>query len=287
DFGAEDYKGAYYTGCVTSKRTSPTGFTFTTNLNSPFRTTAIGTFTTKITNLAVSDNSKSLLLTASDKVANQRIYLSTPNVDLDNVDNTVVTFSDKTGNLPAMGVYCALFEMTDNKRVLIGTDRGVFSTNDIESATPTWNDAKNNYLPNVQVFDLKQQKMTSWDSYNSGVIYAATYGRGAWVNKNYLNNTVIGVEEHEIKAQNNGLILFPNPANTNVTVSFYAMSNEDATINVYDLNGRVVKSEVINNMNLGYKNFTVNTEDIPSGVYIVNVAGTSGTKRVSKLIINR
>jgi len=243
DFTIEDYRGAYYTGVVKATRTAPKAFTFTTNINSPFRTTLIGAFTEKVTNISVSDNSQMVLLTTSDVSTNKRIYLSSPNVNLASVDNTVVTWSDKTGDLPKFGVYCALFEMTDNKRVLIGTDRGVYVTGDITASAPSWSDAKNNQLPNVQIFDIKQQKLSTWDSYNSGIIYVASNGRGAWLNKNFLTQTVIGVEEHEVIAKNTGLTVYPNPTNGDVTVSFFATDNENITINLMDLNGRVIKSE--------------------------------------------
>ncbi len=287
DFSIEDYRGAYYTGAVTATRTSPTAFTFTTNTNSPFRTTLIGTFPERITNISVSDDSKSVLLTSSDVTTNKRIYLSSANCDLDNIDNTLVTWSDKTGDLPSFGVYCALFEMTDNKRVLIGTDRGVYATTDITAGAPSWGDAKNNQLPNVQIFDIKQQKLSTWDTYSSGMIYVATNGRGAWMNKNFATNSVIGVEEKQLIATNKGLSVYPNPTNGDVTVSFFATGNENITISILDINGRVIKSEKQTNLSAGYTDHTFNVNDLNNGVYIVSVTSTSGIKRVTKLIVSK
>jgi hypothetical protein len=216
--------------------------------------------------------------------------VSTPNIDQDLVDNTNVIFTNKTSTatpLPNGPAYCALFEMSDNKRVLVGTNRGVYVTNDITANPPVWSDAKNGLLPNVQIYDIRQQKMSSWDSYNSGIIYVATNGRGAWMNKNYMTQTVIGVEERENVAKNTGLRVFPNPTNANVTVSFYAMDNEDVVINVIDLNGRVIKSEANKNLAFGYTDYTFNTNDLSNGVYIVNVTSSKGISRVTKLIVTK
>jgi hypothetical protein len=285
DFSIEDYRGTYYTGVVYGKRTGSV-FTYTNNPRSPYRTSLLGTFTVPITNMAVSDDSKTLLLTTKNDTT--KVLVSTPNIDLDLVDNTNVIFSDKSGigsGLPSGPVYCALFEKSDNKRVLVGTDRGVYVTNDITAASPTWSDAKNNLLPNVQIFDIKQQKMSSWDSYNSGIIYVATNGRGAWMNKNYMTQTVIGVEEHENIAKNTGLRVFPNPTNGNATVSFFAVDNEDVVVNVIDINGRVLKSEKNNNLTYGYTDYTFNTNDLSNGVYIVNIQSSKGISRVTKLIV--
>jgi len=288
DFGIEDYRGAYYTGCVNGARNSASAFAFTTNNSSKFRTTLIGSFNERITNLAVSDNNKTLLLTTSDVAATgKRVYVSSANLDLANLDNTLVTFTDKTGNLPQVTTYCALYEMSDNKRVLVGTENGMYATDDITAGTPSWFSANNNMLPNVQIFDLKQQKLNSWESYNSGIIYVATNGRGAWVNKNFLTQTVIGVTEHEAKAKNTGLSLYPNPTNGIVTMNFFAANNENVVINIIDINGRTLKSESINNLASGYTDFNFNTNDLSNGVYIVNVSSSLGVKRVSKLIVSK
>ncbi len=294
DFAIEDYRGAFYTGCVNSKRTSTSVFTFSTNFNSRFRTTLIGSFSERITNLAVSDNSKTLLLTTSDITSanSKRIYVSSPNIDVDNIDNTVVTFTDKTGTLPQIATYCALFEYSDNKRVLLGTENGVYATDDITVASPTWFSAKSAStpsiaLPNVQVFDIKQQKTNTWESYNSGVIYVATNGRGAWMNKNFLQQTVIGVNEYESKAKNTGLMVYPNPTNSNVTLNFFATENENVVVNVMDINGKLLKSEKINNLSYGYTDKVVDVSDLTSGVYIVNVSSSAGIKRVAKLVVSK
>ncbi len=285
DFSIDDYRGAYYTGAVNGKRTGST-FTYSNNPKSPWRTSLLGTFTVPITNIAVSDDSKTLLLTTRNDTT--KVLVSTPNIDQDLVDNTNVTFSNKTSTgLPLGPAYCALFEMSDNKRVMLGTNRGVYVTDDITATNPTWTDAKNNLLPNVQIFDIKQQKMSSWDSYNSGIIYVATNGRGAWFNKNYMTQTVIGVEEHEKVAQNTGLRVFPNPTNGNATVSFFAMDNEDVKINVIDLNGRVVKSDSNKNLAYGYTDYTLQTSDLSTGVYIVNITSSKGINRVTKLIVTK
>jgi hypothetical protein len=163
----------------------------------------------------------------------------------------------------------------------------MYATDDITAGTPTWFSANNNMLPNVQIFDLKQQKLNSWESYNSGIIYVATNGRGAWVNKNFLTQTVIGVTEHEAKAKNTGLSLYPNPTNGNVTMNFFAADNENIVINILDINGRTLKSEAINNLTTGYTDFNFNTNELSNGVYIVNVSSSLGVKRVAKLIVSK
>ncbi len=288
DFSIEDYRGAFYTGCVNGVRNSATNFSFTTNFKSPYRTTLIGTFNERITNLAVSDNNKLLLLTTSDiSTGGKRVYLSSANIDDANVDNTVITFTDKTGNLPGVRVNCALFVSGTTNNVMLGTDEGVYLTTDINNATPTWAEINNNQLPKVQITDIKQQFMSRWDSYNSGIIYVATNGRGAWINRQLLDNTVIGVDEKEVAARTIGLSLFPNPTNGMANLNFYAASGEDVVIQLIDLNGRLVKSEALDKLMEGYVDYKFNTSELNSGVYIVNVASSLGIKRVTKLVVTK
>ena len=179
-------------------------------------------------------------------------------------------------------------EKSDNKKVFVGTDFGVYRTDDITAATPTWVDANNNQLPPLQVFDLKQQVMRSWDCYNSGAILAATNGRGVWINKDYQVNYYVGVDEVPAAKSENNMSLYPNPTNGDVFVTFAAVDGESATLSIMDINGRVVKTENLGKLNAGGDlTYSFQTTDLASGMYIVNVNGTSGAKRVAKLIVTK
>ncbi len=61
------------------------------------------------------------------------------------------------GGLPQAPAYSSLFEMNpDNNLVFVGTENGIYVTNNIDSGNPTWV-AENNNLGGVPVFMLKQQ----------------------------------------------------------------------------------------------------------------------------------
>jgi hypothetical protein len=48
-----------------------------------------------------------------------------------------------------------------------------------------------------------------------------------------------------------------------------------------------VKQENFGKLFAGETNFVFDTADLTTGVYIVNVSGTSGIKRVAKLIVTK
>nr|WP_321236612.1 PQQ-dependent sugar dehydrogenase [uncultured Psychroserpens sp.] len=75
--------------------------------------------------------------------------------------------------------------------------------------------------------------------------------------------------------------MFPNPAKNSLTFDLLETSNQINTINIHDVQGKLVQS---------YSNFeeqliTVSTEALTSGVYIVEILNTRGNKSIRKLIV--
>lgn len=164
------------------------------------RTTAIGRFKYPITGIAVLSSDTGLLITCggyNNKTAT--VYMSNSNVKTMAMNNTNNSnFSAKNGlSLPLIPAYTGIFEKNDNKRVLVGTEKGIYSTADITAAQPAWAKETGGGFPaNVPVFQIRQQKNESYKCYNSGVIYVATAGRGLWSTDKYLTNYAIGIEEN-------------------------------------------------------------------------------------------
>lgn len=79
-----------------------------------------------------------------------------------------------------------------------------------------------------------------------------------------------------------GLNVYPNPASGALNVSFEA-NNGDFVITLTDLQGRVISSKEMTNLN-GSQVVTFSTEDVASGSYIVTVA-TNGTKTTKNVVI--
>ena len=84
---------------------------------------------------------------------------------------------------------------------------------------------------------------------------------------------------------NVGMSVYPNPTNTNTTVSFSLTNESNVTINVTDLAGKVVYTNALGTVN-GAQNVNVNTENLTSGVYMVNVS-VNGTVSTEKLIVRK
>ena len=86
----------------------------------------------------------------------------------------------------------------------------------------------------------------------------------------------LGINEENFAAMN----VYPNPASDAINVSFEA-ANADYSVDVLDIQGRVIASQVVNNVN-GAQLVTFATENMAKGNYIVRIAsnGFTSTKSV-------
>ena len=83
------------------------------------------------------------------------------------------TWLDKTGNLPDIPVDSIIPNHNIPEQVFAGTDWGVYYTDDITAASPTWFRFDNG-MPHTMIWDLQIDR-------GATTISAWTRGRGAWV----------------------------------------------------------------------------------------------------------
>jgi Secretion system C-terminal sorting domain len=74
--------------------------------------------------------------------------------------------------------------------------------------------------------------------------------------------------------------LYPNPASSHVTMTFDHEINGEITIEVFSVIGNRVEKQVIQAH--GEKTFTLNTSELPEGVYMLKVSDgkSSDVKRI-------
>jgi hypothetical protein len=176
--------------------------------------------------------------------------------------------------------------------VFVGTDQGLYSCTDIAAASPVFanvndNIANQDKLPNVQVFDIKQQTIAPWDCYNSGQIYVATNGRGVWTNTSYLRNYVVNIEDSKYGFSNTeSLHIFPNPTNADVNVSFEGFGAQKVRIALMDISGRQISSETIEIAGDDHIH-SLQTSSLTAGIYLISVAGENGINKTGKLVVTK
>ena len=92
---------------------------------------------------------------------------------------------------------------------------------------------------------------------------------------------VVGIEEYESN-DDNGIAIFPNPSDGQVTILTDGIVEAEAKIDIIDLAGKIVLSKPIANVGVSY--FEVSLAELGSGLYIVRLT-TSEEQYSAKLII--
>lgn len=184
-------------------------------------------------------------------------------------------------NFPA-GIPCygIVIERNDPNTMLVATEFGVYAT---ETGGSSWENVSGDF-GNTPVHDIGQNWRT-WDEgcYRPGEIYIGTHGRGIWSTSTFLGTTKpIADREDEFKSN---LLLYPNPAVSDATISFDLESDAKATVQVFNLNGQVVLEIQKENLSAGNNLIKFGVDQLTTGTYIVRLttgSSTSTTKFIKK-----
>jgi hypothetical protein len=186
-------------------------------------------------------------------------------------------FVVKDGNLGNFPVYSATFDKGNSSYAIIGTEFGIFSTQNIDALQPVWG-TDNNGLARVPVFTLKQYR-TNKNSSDSkevkeGDIFAGTFGRGTFQTTTLMTTRPLGIGENAVKDDkgNSTLKVYPNPASES-TVMDINLSAGTHRIEVLDMNGRVAYAANYRASVNGMQHIKVNVSTLSNGLYLIGVKG--------------
>ncbi|HNW89333.1 MAG TPA: T9SS type A sorting domain-containing protein [Bacteroidales bacterium] len=244
----------------------------------------IRNFGQAVTNIAVDPNNPQRLLVTLGNYGNTNyVYYC------DNALDFAPVFTSKQGTtngkkLPAMPVYSAIFEMNNPNMVIIGTEYGIFSTQDItqSSSLIEWTE-ENNGMARVPVFGIRQQVYNYPGVTNWGAIYIGTHGKGFYKTADYLG---INDNSNAKDPASGSLNIYPNPAIDNINISYSLVTKSSVTIKIYDINGKLVKLLNLPEKPNGNQIENINCSNFQRGTYIVQlIAGNSS--RTAKFVITK
>jgi len=248
------------------------------------KTIANGRF---ITSVAADPNDPNKVVATAGNYGNQTyVYYST------NALSATPSYLGKQGlGLPKAPVYASVIDKGDGKKVILGTEFGIYATDNITTGNVNWT-AENTGFANAPVLDLIQYR-THKSSDNTttvkeGDIYLGSYARGFYVSTDLVSNRPISVSEETIAKNETKdfLFIYPNPAKDYTKVKIELLGKSDIKANVIDLNGRVVKTTVLKDMSKGEYNVRINLADVANGTYVMSIEA-NGTIQNSTFIVNK
>ena len=224
-----------------------------------------------VTSIAIDpENPNRMVATAGNYGNTNYVYIS------ENAMDASPTWTSIQGNLPRFPVYHALISIKNPDVIILGTEFGIWATNNGRSANPTWAEAADGIdsdmpFPKVPVFDLVQIESNS----STGPrIYAGTHGMGIWETKSMLTSVRPNNNNPDTRIIN----AYPNPANSFVNID--AEIKGSYSLKVYSLTGNIVYQTKGSNS----KTIQISTSEWKSGNYFVEILGNN-TKITSKIIV--
>lgn len=188
-------------------------------------------------------------------------------------------WSSIEGNLPDIPVKCILQNPLNSAELIVGTELGVWFTNNFNPAGTTaqaliWNQSYNG-MSNVKVVDMDIQADSGTPT--AYKVYTSTYGRGVFSGQ--FKAPALSVNENS-GLVGNSIRVYPTISKGDIMINsdkFYG----NAKVSLFDLSGRrVYESEIIISPDLN----TMNLGKFSAGEYILKLSG-QGFELVKKLII--
>lgn len=221
------------------------------------------------------NNSNRVVATLGNYDNNAYVYRCNNATTAPSVANTS-NFTSIQGNLPKMPIYSSLIDYNNGNRIIVGTEYGVWTSN---VGGSTWT-VDNDGMANCAVFMLRQQTQPYNKCWNSGLIYAATHGRGI-----FKTSTLAGVREITGNSeQADQLLIYPNPVFEQATLKFSLPEAGNTALTIYDLQGKIIQNINIGMLKKGTNMYTFKNEGFNNGTYIASI--TSGSyKKVVKFVV--
>jgi photosystem II stability/assembly factor-like uncharacterized protein len=205
-----------------------------------------------------SDKNK-IALSYAGTVEGEKVYFSS---------NGGSSWENYSGDLPNSSVNHIIFQNVSSDRMYITFDGGMYYR---DTDTPTWTLYSNN-LPATRLYDMDINETTS-------KIRVATYGRGLW-EAPLVNNEDSSISDY--LSESNKVSAYFNSGNS-IKIRMEELPNGIYHVNVLDIKGRVVKSEIVEVFSYQQTEEVTLSSKVVKGMYLVTVSGKEN-KYIAKCI---
>lgn len=202
----------------------------------------------------------------------QEIMVTFHNYGIENIWYTPdggTTWESKDGDLPDLPVKAILMSPFDKDEVIIGTELGIWRTENFTSSSPNWVQSQNG-MSNVKVTSLELRTQDN-------TVLASTYGRGMFTGK-FLDNTA---SLEEVLTDKSIFTIYPTVSNGTFTL-FAKNEVGKSQIDIFDISGKKVYNT---NVDFSQDRKQKVSTNLAVGMYIVNLVNEQNKKTSRKIII--
>ncbi|MFI5149082.1 MAG: T9SS type A sorting domain-containing protein [Bacteroidia bacterium] len=235
------------------------------------------------------NNPDNLIVAVAGYTNVAHVYMLTNATTCPSQKNNMSNFTSVQGNLIQMPVYACSFDKYHPGHALVGTEFGVYSTDNINAGSVVWTSQCGlGSFPRVPTLKIHQSRYEPWNGcQNAGVFYFATHGRGVW--KSEVSYQPMGIAP--VSGTNPSTVaptihIFPNPVTTNGTVSYTLFHSGDVKVFIYNLRGQLVKTLAMAHQPEGQNTFEFESSELTAGTYIMSLE-SGQQKGVSRFIVTK
>jgi hypothetical protein len=91
----------------------------------------------------------------------------------------------------------------------------------------------------------------------------------------------IGIESYELRVKSEKFEVYPNPANSDITLEFSSFLNQDIEVRIFNVMG----NRVLSKKRFCQKTVNIDVSKLRSGIYFIRVSDESGRVYSEKLIV--
>jgi hypothetical protein len=172
------------------------------------------------------------------------------------------------GNLPDMPVRWGIFHPQNPRHVMLATETGVWTTDNITASPVTWTPVTTG-MANVRVDQLNIRT-------SDNTVVAASHGRG-------LFTTTWDIVDAIDNLQLQAFIIYPNPVRDVLNLSFETNGTQNILFRVFDPSGKSVIDENKGKISDRIEE-QMNVSGLAPGVYFVSIYGDGRKLRTKKFI---
>lgn len=208
-----------------------------------------------------------------------------------NATSSSPTFANIHNNLPEAPIYACVIDKANPDRYIVGTEIGLWATND---GGVTWHEENDGMGGRYPIFAVRQHWMNNFDC---DVLSVGSFGSGMYTSTSFMDcdqkdNLIwgrpakTGTSINDVLVEVNHIAIYPNPVANIAKIAFDLNMASDVTIKIVDLTGKIVSQKTVNGLSEGSQTLNFDVSNLAASSYLVAVSA-GNSKFSSRMFIKK